>query len=128
MVLVLVVCLAAAAGVLAAGLFTATASLMKRTRRFLNHEQAFYIAESGIECAASVLNDTNDLDNVLVNGIASVASVSFGGGTFQVNIRDNDDGDTNTLADTDSTVIICSTGLYENAVRVIETKVTIPFS
>lgn len=127
MVLVLVVCLAAAAGVLAAGLFSATASQVKRTRRYLNHEQAFYIAEAGIEQAASVLDGTNDLNNVLLNGIASVASVSFGGGTFQVNVRDNDDGDGDWFSDTDSTVIICSTGLYENAVRVIETQVTIPF-
>ncbi|MFC1461186.1 pilus assembly PilX N-terminal domain-containing protein, partial [Verrucomicrobiota bacterium] len=127
MVLVVVVCLTSIAGVLAAGMFSASSSQMRSARRFSEHEQAFYVAEGGIECAASVLN-TNDPNDVLSYGVPCFASpISFCGGTFNITVTDNDDGDGDLTTDIDNTLVILSTGLYENATRVIEVEMVIPF-
>ena len=95
-------------------------------------EQAFYAAEAGIQRAANALkagvsngfndellgidgtSDTSD-DGILSFG----SSVSFGDGSYAVQVTDNnDDGDF--FSDFDNKVIITSTGTVNNASKTIE--------
>jgi hypothetical protein len=95
----------------------------------VRYEKTFYIADAGIERAkAELRTTTRTLNQILMSNtlISSFASpVSFGSGTYRIRVTDNDDGDTNLFADTDETVIIRSTGTYENVSRVIEACVRI---
>ncbi|MBU4287939.1 MAG: pilus assembly PilX N-terminal domain-containing protein [Proteobacteria bacterium] len=95
-------------------------------------EQAFYVAEAGIQRAANALKAgvSNGFDDELLgadgssgtsdDGILSFgSSVGFGGGTYAVQVTDNnDDGDL--FSDSDKKVIITSTGIVNNASKTIE--------
>jgi Tfp pilus assembly protein PilX len=107
----------------------------------VNTAQAFGVAEAGIEHARRELVGVN-LDALLAGGNAGVAtlnftgygtSVSFAGGSYSVTARNNttaigtfaaDVG--GTTDDTDTRVILTSTGTYRNGSRVIESLVQIP--
>jgi Tfp pilus assembly protein PilX len=95
-------------------------------------EQAFYAAEAGIQRAANALKagTSNGFDDELLgadgnpgtsdDGILSFgSSVSFGDGTYAVQVTDNnDDGDL--FSDSDKKVIITSTGTVNNASKTIK--------
>ena len=96
-------------------------------------EQAFYAAEAGLQRAADALkaDASNGFNDELLgtdgssgtsdDGILSFgSSVSFGDGTYAVQVTDNDDGDGNLFSDSDKKVIITSTGTVNNASKTIE--------
>ncbi len=117
MVLVVVVILAAVAGILAAGLHFASGSRITQVRQEVRFGKAFFVAEAGIERAKAELrsNPTN-LNTVFFGGVTN-----YGEGTFYVSARNN--GGTNDV------VIIRSTGIVETATRVIEVEVRVtPFT
>lgn len=138
MVLVTVVILAMLSSVLASGLFFAGNSQIARTRRQIKFEKAFHIAEAGIEHAKAELRNSYDgfndelvgidnLTNTADDGVLSFGnSVSFGSGFYNVSVTDNNDSDASLFVDTDETVIVWSTGTYQNVQRVLEVAVCIP--
>jgi len=135
MVLIVVVGFSALAAIMAAGLYGAGNSHLISTHRAIRLEKAFYTAEAGIERAKAVLKASQDglndelvgsdsLTNTADDGIPDFgSSFPFGGGTYQVRIRDNADSDASLYVDTDNTVIILSTGTFQNVTRVIEAAV-----
>ena len=100
-------------------------------------EQAFYVAEAGIERAKLVLfqGSDNGLNDELLGADATAStvddgilsfgsSVSFGDGNYSVVVTDNDDGDGDLFADSDGKVIVTSTGTApNNAQKVIKATV-----
>lgn len=102
-----------------------------------NHKlsnQAFYVADAGIEAALvdlvsknfdSVLVGPDGLKNTKDDGIPSFgSSVVFGGGAYAVKVRDNDDGDGDPFADVDGKIFITSTGSIGGAQQVVEALVS----
>ncbi|MBI2438313.1 MAG: hypothetical protein HYV36_05830 [Lentisphaerae bacterium] len=136
-VLIVVVIQASLASILAAGLYMASASTVGSASRTISFEKAFLIAEAGAERAKAILStNANNMNTILTgadnttntcdDGILSFGSaVSFAGGSYQVRVSDNNDGDSNLFVDTDNTVIIRTTGTYENAQHVLELAVTV---
>ena len=127
MVLVVVVILAAVAGVLAAGLHFASGSRITQVRQEVRFEKAFFVAEAGIERAKSELLDRAiNLNGVLTNGGVLFGGVTpYGEGGFYVWVRNNTNFDPNPLVNTSQIVIIRSTGIVETATRVIEAEVLV---
>ncbi len=116
MVLVVVMCLAMVVGVLAAVLFTASTTQAKSARRYIRLEQAFYIAEAGIEHAAAVI-DANSLTNVPASGLPGLTNaVFFAGGSFRISAVSSNPG----------SFVVRSTGTYANVSRAIEVSLSIP--
>jgi hypothetical protein len=107
--LVVVVILAAVAGILAAGLHFASGSRITQVRQEMRFEKAFFVAEAGIERAKANLR-TNVATGALFGGLTS-----YGEGRFHVSARNSASG-TNRF-------IIRSTGTVETAARVIEVEV-----
>ncbi len=137
MVLMIVVMLAGVAALLAAGLYMAGSATVASTAQTVRFEKAFWIAEAGAERAKAVLRtSTQPLSTTLKGPDATAdtaddgqlsfgASVPFAGGVYRVRVVDNADSDTNRFTDTDQTVIIRSTGVYERVERVLELAVCI---
>ncbi|MBI2440615.1 MAG: hypothetical protein HYV35_04505 [Lentisphaerae bacterium] len=135
--LVIVVIQASLASIMAAGLYMASGSTVARANRTLHFEKSFLIAEAGAERAKAVLSTNADnintiltgadgLTNTCDDGILSFGnSVSFAGGDFSVLVSDNADSNPSLFVDTDNTVIIRTTGTYENARHVLELSVTV---
>jgi len=111
MVLVTVIILAAAAGILAAGLHFAGSSRISQVRQEIRFDKAFFTAEAGIERAKAALRNGATNNGVLFGG-----ATNYGEGTFFVDVRTN-------MSGTNLFVIIRSTGAVENATRVIEVEV-----
>ena len=137
MVLVVVVILAAVAGILAAGLYFASSASINQVRQEVCFEKAFFVAEAGIEHAkAELQNRATNLTSVLIgsdgvsntadDGVLSFGSpTNYGDGRFYVKVRNNTTNDPNPFVDTDHIVIIRSTGIVETATRVIEAQVQV---
>lgn len=103
-----------------------------------NHKlgsEAFYIAEAGIERAYVEVSSKNlnsvlagvdgNKNNTTDNGILAFgASAPFAGGTYEVKVTDNDDGDGDSWHDTDGKVYITSTGKFAGSTRVIRVLVS----
>ncbi len=131
-VLLVVVLLSSIAAILAAALYYTSSAHVSSARRNLRIEKAFFIAEAGIENAKAELKQTSgSFDNVLLgpdsaastsdDGILPFgASVNFGGGTYAVRVTDNIDSDASLFVDTDDTIILWSTGVFQNVRRVLE--------
>ena len=103
---------------------------ISRTADYYDSREAFYIAEAGIQEAINLLDYTNSsggtenspgdeiaaggFDNVLTNFISNNSSdltdVSFGSGTYNVTLADNDDADGDTADDDDNTLVLTSVG------------------
>jgi len=108
---------------------------LKITSNFKTGTSAFHIADVGIESAKAEMSGKS-FDSVLVgadgnknsisdNGILSFgASVPFNGGTYQVRVTDNDDGDGDAWHDTDGKVYITSTGKFGSSTRTIKVLVS----
>ncbi|MCX6993163.1 MAG: hypothetical protein NT011_08490 [Kiritimatiellaeota bacterium] len=128
MVLVVVVILAAVAGILAAGLHFASGARITQVRQEIRFEKAFFVAEAGIERAKDALRYTN-LNDVLTNGGVLFGGVTnYGEGIFYAWVRNNTNFDPNPLVNTSDIVIIRSTGIVETATRVIEVEMRVtPF-
>lgn len=127
MVLVVVVILAAVAGILAAGLHFASGSLLKQIRHEILFEKAFYTAEAGIECAKADLRyRAANLTGVLTNngGVLFGGATNYGAGRFFVWVRNNTN-EADPLVDTDNILVIRCTGTVETATRVIEVAVQV---
>lgn len=115
----------------------------------INGQVAFNIAEAGIDHAKRVLLDptNNNLNSILATGpnqgiLSFGASVTFAGGTYAVRVTNNYPSligstlyfignislDPSGLAttDTDSRVVVESTGTYRTAVKVIRVLIEIP--
>ncbi len=135
-VLLVVVLLSSIAAILAAALFYASSAHVSSARRNLRIEKAFFIAEAGIENAkAEIKQMKGSFDNVLLgsDGTASTAddgilpfgaSTAFGGGSYAVFVTDNVDSDASLFVDKDETLVLWSTGVYQNVRRVLEVCVT----
>ncbi len=105
--------------------------------------QALFIADTGIEVALTaiekqVVGDSFDallsyaishggqlLDDV--GGIA-LTDIAYGGGTYSIFLRDNDDGDGNLAVDLDDKVILTSVASAVAGVRTVETIVELAAS
>ncbi len=101
-----------------------------RTKDYYESREAFYIAEAGIQKAVNLLNYVDSsggdesspgaeiaaggFDNVLTNFItnnsANLTNISFSGGTYNVTLADNNDGDGDTTDDDDNNLILTSVG------------------
>lgn len=108
---------------------------LKITSNFKTGTSAFHVADAGIERAKlEVSGKSFDLvlagadgnkNNTGDNGILSFgASVAFNGGTYEVKVTDNDDGDGDSWHDTDGKVYITSTGKFGGSTRAIRVLVT----
>ncbi len=97
--------------------------------------EAFYIAEAGIERAYVEVSSKNlnsvlagvdgNKNNTTDNGILAFgASVPFAGGTYEVKVTDNNDGDGDIWNDTDGKAYITSTGRFGSSTRVIKVLVS----
>lgn len=126
MVLVIVIILSAVAGILAAGLHFAGTSRIAQVRQEIRFDKAFFVAEAGVERAKVELRiRAANLNSVLTNGVLFGGATNYGAGTFRVHVRDNVDSNASLFVDTDYIVIIRSTGIVENAKRVIEAEVRV---
>ena len=108
MALVVVVILAAVAGILAAGLHYAGGSRIMQARQEMRFDKAFFVAEAGVERAKATLK-TDVTNGTLYGGLTN-----YGEGRFQINIQDNGN----------NIYTIRSTGIVETAARVIEVVVS----
>ena len=117
-----------------------SATDLKRTKNYKNTRQAFFIAEAGIQMALQRLNydasgaspgeeiADNGFNTVLDSSVGLMANhgsdltnVSFGGGTYNVTLVDNDDYDGSLTADADNTLLLTSEGTASDGT----TKVTL---
>ncbi len=126
MVLVVVIILAGVAGILAAGLHFASGARITQVRQEVRFEKAFFVAEAGIERGKAELRyRAAKLNAVLTNGgVLFGGFTNYGEGQFYVWVRNNA-SEANPVVDTDHIVIIRSTGIVENATRVIEAEVRV---
>lgn len=136
--MVLVISLLILALLLGAGVgaIVSTQTDLKTSSNLKTTTQAFYLAEAGIERAKSEIAGSKSFNSVLAgadgsktstgdNGILSFgSSVSFAGGTYEVSVTDNDDGDRDSWADADNKVYISSKGTYGSSTRTIKALVT----
>ena len=98
----------------------------------------FYIAEAGIEHARGVIaKEWTDMNSALLafspemSGAVDCAAtralrsgISFGGGSYRVEVSDNDDGDGAERVDSDGTIVVRSIGTdAQGRVKVIEAGV-----
>ncbi len=108
---------------------------LKITSNFKTGTSAFHIADVGIESAKAEMSRKSfdsvlagadgNKNNISDNGILSFgASVPFNGGTYQVRVTDNDDGDGDAWHDTDGKVYITSTGKFGSSTRVVKVLVS----
>lgn len=124
-VILVVMGFAAMGAMLVTVLMFASGSAMKRARQAHRYEQAFFIAEAGIERAKmSLATNLFNIDAFVSNRVFGFGAspVSFAGGEYLVGVRDDLESDGNSNEDTNNTVIVTSTGRYENAAQVIEVK------
>lgn len=138
MVLVIVVLMSALAAILAAALYFASSSQMLGAHREVRLEKAFFIAEAGVERAKSAMRRSRDgfndeliggdgITNTADDGILDFgSSVTLAGGAYKVKITDNADSDPSLFKDTDNTVIVWSTGTFQNVERRLEVCVSTP--
>ena len=93
---------------------TRSASWLLAANRAVAKEQAFHLAEAGLDRALKEkltgaftrLDITNTLLNAVLYDQAPLST-----GTYAVRVEDNDDGDGDTASDTDNRVIIRTSGL-----------------
>lgn len=108
---------------------------LKITSNFKTGTSAFHIADVGIESAKAEMSGKSfdsvlfgadgNKNNISDNGILSFgASVPFNGGTYQVRVTDNDDGDGDAWHDTDGKVYVTSTGKFGSSARTIKVLVS----
>lgn len=103
---------------------------ISRTADYYKSREAFFIAEAGINKAINLLNYTdaaggdesspgveiaaggfdNVLTNFVTNNAADLTNISFGGGTYNVTVADNDDGDGDTANDDDNNLVLTASG------------------
>jgi len=97
---------------------------ISRNKKYVQSREAFYMAEAGIQKALYLLNYdgsenspgyasngmTAVINSLVTDNASDLTNVSFNGGTYDVTVQDNDDGDGNTAADVDNTVILLATG------------------
>ncbi|MZH05846.1 MAG: hypothetical protein F3743_10675 [Nitrospinae bacterium] len=107
---------------------------MERGERYTQTREAFYIAEAGIQSAMNYLNYDENGDSpgdagrgfteVLANFESDhsddLNNFDFGGGTYTVTVRDNDEYDEDPATDLDNTIILSSTGVKEGRSITIE--------
>jgi len=91
----------------------------QKSSDFNDSEKAFHIAEAGLQVALKTLKDNWDA----WNNSANFPSGSVGGGTFNLSVADDNDGDNNPSVDSNGRVIVESTGYYNQAKRKINTLV-----
>jgi len=133
MVLPLVLMFLAIIAILGTTAVIVTTTDLKIGSNYKASQQAFYVAEAGIQHAVNVLRagSSNGFDDELLgsdgssgtsdDGILSFgSSISFGDGTYAVQVTDNDDGDSNMFSDSDRKVLITSIGTIDNASKTIE--------
>ncbi len=94
---------------------TFTSSDVNRGENSKQAMDAFYIADAGIEHAKFTLKPLNFDDVLASGGILDLdgsggATVPFNGGNYNVQISDNDDGDSNLTDDSDGIIQITSLG------------------
>lgn len=108
---------------------------LKKTSNYKTGTSAFHTADAGIESAKAEVS-SQSFDTVLAgadgnknntndNGILNFgSSVAFNGGTYEVRVTDNDDGDGDAWHDTDGKVYITSTGRSSGSTRVVKILVS----
>jgi hypothetical protein len=125
------------ATVIGVGALVATQSMfqdIERGERYTQTREAFYIAEAGIQKAMNYLNydENGDSPGDAGNGFTAVLAnfesdnsevfnnFEFGGGTYTVFVKDNDDNDDDKATDADNTIILSSTGIKDGRNITIE--------
>ena len=98
----------------------------------------FYIAEAGIEHARGVIDkEWTDMNSALLAFSCEMAGtvdcaatwalrsgISFEGGSYRVEVNDNDDGDSAKMVDSDGTIVVRSIGAdAQGRVKIIEAGV-----
>jgi Tfp pilus assembly protein PilX len=115
---------------------TSTFTEIKISSNYRTGKQAYYIAEAGVQHAKAELrtvsfNDVLDGTYSGKKGILFKTDIDFAGGTYDVKVQDNDDGDENYSVDTDNIVNIISTGVLPNgskaSVEIMVEKTEIQF-
>ena len=130
-VILVVMGFAAMGAMLVAVLMFASGSAMKRARQEYRFERAFFIAEAGLERAKlSIATNLLNIDAFVSNKVFGfgAAPVAFAGGEYLVGVRDDLESDGNSNVDTNNTVIVTSTGRFENATQVIEAELNMTAS
>ncbi len=88
-----------------------SSSDLKISSNFVSGTQAFYVADAGMERAKISLNAVTDINTVLASGVLGFgSSVSFGGGAYSVVVANNAGDAGGASTDTDSYVVVTSTG------------------
>jgi hypothetical protein len=119
-----------------ATMLTRSMTELRITERLWQHEQAFHLAEAGIDAAIAAVrgsslewNDellgTDSLAGTADDGILSFgASVPLQNGSYAARVHDNDDeappSPNNPVADTDGVIRVISTGTVQQSQRRIE--------
>jgi Tfp pilus assembly protein PilX len=111
----------------------------KRTRKYIESRQAFYLAEAGLQKALNYLQYNSEGDypgdigeegftSVLTSFVSNheedLVDYSLGEGSYTVSVVDNDDGDDDTSTDLDNVIFINSTGIKNDKSSSIEALVT----
>jgi hypothetical protein len=88
-----------------------SSSDLKISANFVSGTQAFYIADAGMERSKISLNSVTDINSLLASGTLGFgSSVGFGGGTYSVVVTNNAGDAGGASTDTDSYVVVTSTG------------------
>jgi hypothetical protein len=133
-----VIMTSAALAVLAAAATKWVSKDIKYTENYVSSRQAFYIAEAGFQTAYHLLSygfdgnypgDVKDGFTEVLNSFISKRSKylvdnQFGGGTYTVSVRDNDDNDNDLSTDADNVIIVSSTGIKDGESVTVEAYIT----
>lgn len=131
LVLIMALMMAGASAIVASAILSATTSRLRNVSRAHSFEQAFFIADAGVQRAAAQLKTDGGFAPVRLgpdgqagtddDGIfAFGASESFAGGAYTVRAVGNFAIPPGTDVDSNNILVVHSAGIFNNAGRVIE--------
>ena len=108
---------------------------IKRTERYYKIREAFYIAETGVQQAIDLMNNSPGteietggfdevLDNFLPNNSVKLTNINFASGTYNVTVVENNDNDGDTMDDDENTLVVTSVGNKDSFSVTLEAIVT----
>jgi hypothetical protein len=128
-VLMTVLILAGLAAILAGGVYFASTSELRSAQKSRRNEQALFAAESGVQWMIRAFNSapTSNMTSYINAGIYSI-NLYCGGWNARAVVEDDEENDGNPNVDTNDTLYIVSTGIYQSVQRVLKVKVYRPIS